>query len=364
MMIDNNLARHLRRLGGELPSSSDRTGPKRKSPENWLFFSNGRAALAWMIERCNVRSVILCAYTCPVLPPFFRKLGLAVGIYDVAATEAEIASIALSLPSPRLVLVPALFGSAPLMDVRALSAALDNNDYVTVDAAQSAFGHEEYSPPLRGGVLSCLRKTTSLTDGSILVISGTGKPKIDGLPTADASTALKKKAREIWATGDADLERQALDFNAQSEANWPNTPHRITPEALEQFEILDRAWHVERRRRNRALLLKKLSPVIPFWLPDNGTPYSLPVFVTDAASVMKKMHARRIFVSRLWPDTEHEPALHTAAAWMAEHLISLPIDQQCDEADIARIATAINEIARPAPIPPQSIRQFVGTTSN
>ena len=207
-----------RRLGGELPAFTDKLGPLQEWQPNWLPFSHGRAALAWWLQRQPARSVAICAYLCPSVPTFLRKRSLAIGTYDVGADVKEISALVHQLPSPRLVLVPALFGSSPWLDINSLVGKLDSTDRVIIDAAQSAFGHVEFAPPAGGAVLSCPRKPTSLTDGAILAASTMigAREEIDQLPVAAFSAAMKAAARALWATEDA-IARTTSDHLQSSE---------------------------------------------------------------------------------------------------------------------------------------------------
>ena len=353
-----------RRLGGELPAFSDTLGPLQEWQPNWLPLSHGRAALAWWLQRQPARSVALCAYLCPSVPTFLRKRSIAIGTYDVGADVKEVSALVHQLPSPRIVIVPALFGSSPWIDIPSLVDELDSTDRVIIDAAQSAFGHVEFTPPTGGAVLSCPRKSTSLTDGAILAVStATGaREEIDQLPVAAFSAAMKAAARALWTTEDASLEQQAIIYNRLSEESWPDSPHRMTDQSLALLQRLNRDWHVEKRRYNCNLLTQSLPENLPAFRGVGGTPFSLPVFVADPATTLSELHRRRIFASRLWPDAEYDPERHPAAEWIAEHLVSLPIDQRCDADDMKRISVAIAEVAKPpSQVCPQALRRFIFT---
>ncbi|MBM3505984.1 MAG: hypothetical protein FJX65_19275, partial [Alphaproteobacteria bacterium] len=80
------------RLGGELPAGADGAPVAPWSlPSDVLAFSHGRAALAWLhASRGPFRSVLHAAYTCPSVPDFLDRLGLARDAFDVDAVEADV----------------------------------------------------------------------------------------------------------------------------------------------------------------------------------------------------------------------------------------------------------------------------------
>jgi hypothetical protein len=353
----------LRRIGGEIPAFSGRLGPPQPWRPTWLPFSHGRAALAWLIERHVARSAMICAYTCPTVPAFLKARGLIVQAFDVGARFADISHIAKELPEPRMVILPALFGMPPWLDPKAIQSALTSMDLVVIDAAQTAFGHVEFMPPEGGAVLSCPRKTTELADGAVLAVSRTTLgtvADIQHLPVATLAATTKAAARALWATADVGLEEQALAYNRRSEDSWPNTPHRMTDQSLALLERLDRNWHSTTRRRNREALVAALQNRLPIWAVEDGTPFSLPVFVSNREAVITQLRAQRIFATTLWPDAWLDPQRHPAAAWIAKHLVNLPVDQRHDESDMHRIAEAVMASAQvPSIRPPKPLLSFI-----
>jgi hypothetical protein len=180
------------------------------------------------------------------------------------------------------------------------------------------------------------------------------------LPIATTAVAAKAAARALWATADVELEDQALALNRRSEESWPDAPHRMTDQSFAMLDRMDREWHKSKRRRNSDALVAALSGLIPVWAVNHGTPFSLPVFVANRDVVLGQLRERRIFATALWPDSWLEAGLHPAAAWLAQHLVSLPLDERHDENDMERVAQAVTACARPPAIDlPSSLRPFV-----
>lgn len=359
-MVHDPASQEITRLGGELPALCDRYSAAEPWQPNWLGFSHGRAALAWLVRQQRARGALVCAYTCPSVPAFLRRREISIGFFDIGASVGDIAYIAPNLPAPRLVLVPALFGSRPWLDAAALATVLGDSAVVVIDAAQTAFGHLDFAPPRQGAVLSCPRKATSLPDGAVLAL-GDGwsyNPAAD-LPVATYPLALKQVARALWATGIVELEADALRWHRLSEASWPDEPHRISEESRILLARLDRTWHRDTRLANRAALLAALRPDLPAWAAAGPAPFSQPIFVANREKVLDHLAAARIFATALWPEAEHDPHRHPAGAWCVRHLVSLPVDQRHDASDMQRIAVAVNAVAHPAGYPPAELRAMV-----
>lgn len=339
----------MNRIGGEIPLYADKllTEP-RPWNKDWLAFSNGRAAIAWLLDRIDggiaFKSAVVCAYTCPSLVKFLLERDLQVRMFDVWATADEIMAEVGQLPEPYLVIVPALFGADPLM--AHYLAQIIGNGRVLVDASQTAFGHENI-PTNLVDVLSGPRKTTSISDGAILALSK--KPteferdSVATLESAVRPAIYKLAARALFSV--EEHEEAALDFNEVSEGAWPSTPFRMIYHTRCQFRLIDKDWHINQRRSNASYLrerIKDASEVVIIIYEEHGVPYSLPIIVKDRANLLERLRQKRIFATALWPDAVCDPARHPVATWMAKYLISLPIDQRHTTEDMDRIAEVIN----------------------
>lgn len=336
---------HAQRIGGEIPAFADRYSlTATEWRDGWLDFSNGRAALAFLLDKHPVQGALVCAYTCSSVPRFLERRGLRVAMFDIGASDAEIAVAAQSLDSPRLVLLPALFGAPPWVDAQWLENELDERDLVVIDAAQTAFGHADFQPSSRGAVFSCARKLTSLPDGAVLSLGPQLQARLEistPLPTASEAFLFKQIARSLWSTRDPHYEGEALKFNRKSEEAWPETPHGMEVGTKIALERLDSVWHAEKRRRNHDLLCNELRGFVPMLPVEEGTPFSLPIFCSDRNALLARLAEDRIFATGLWTDSVCDPELHRVAAWFRNNLISLPVDQRHEEADMLRIAEAV-----------------------
>jgi hypothetical protein len=295
------------------------------------------------------------------VPDFLRLHGLAIGHFDVGADIEAILASARKLPAPRMVLIPALFGVAPWVNFPTSDQAAALETVMVIDAAQTAFGHIDFLPPPAGATLSCPRKTTSLPDGAVLSVNETIGTIADtnDLQPAESPMALKAAARALWASRDPAVETEALGLHRRSEAEWPLTPHRMSHQSLVLLSQMDDRWHRNIRARNASILYGSLKSRLPFFT-NPETPYSFPVFVEHQSHVLRQLWKQRIFATALWPDAEHDPVRHPAAAWITRHLISLPVDQRHQPDDMEYVAQTVLRVAQaPSAQPPSSLSNFL-----
>jgi hypothetical protein len=334
------------RFGGELPLGCDPLLPApRALPDDVLLFSHGRAALNWLIARRGpFASAAISAYTCPSVPRCLEAAGLRLGLFDHA--ELDPLPVIRALPSPCLVLVPASFGLSPWLDAAALAAALGADACVVIDAAQAAFGFEDFAAPPGGAVLACPRKTLALGDGAVLRVDALRsgeRESVGELPAADVAAQKKQAARSLFAGGDPAREAEALALAQQAEAALPATPHRISAASRDHLLRVDPAAHATRRRANADALKATLGMAVESPLAGAGTPFDYPILVERRDAVIERLHARRVFATPLWPDAWHDLARHPNAARLAQRLIGLPIDQRYRPDDMVRLAALVRE---------------------
>ena len=354
-------ASDYRRFGGELPSDCDPRLPI-PCPESAvaesagtgamapLGFSHGRAALCWLIQRRGpFTAALVCAYTCPTVPRFLERAGLGLQVFDVATPAAALAEQASALAARSagrvLVLVPALLGLDPWLDAGALAETLGPRALVVIDAAQTAFGHRRYPPPVGGAVLSCPRKTTAAADGAWLLLDGaTGADHraVGALPEALRPALAKQTARALLAERDPGREPQALVLCHEAEESWPDRPHRMGTESRALLATLDAEAHAGHRLANRAGLRARLDSVLPAALDGPGVPFCHAVLVeNDRAGLLARLRARRVFATALWPDAL--TGGHSRATHLAQHLLALPVDQRYRLSDMDRLASLVLE---------------------
>jgi hypothetical protein len=340
------------RYGGELPEGADLISSAHSTlPKNVLAFSHGRAALAWYLDRhSDIEWAMHCAYTCPTVPKFLSGRGLHLQPFDVGVSAEALAATVDSLTGRGLVLIPALFGRNPWVDMDFLARHCRDRTDIIIDAAQTAFGYEDYAASGNVAVLSCPRKACALGSGAMLKLHQLSEADVAAfaeLPGAPDAARLKREARTLFETGKPDDEIRALERTVQSEEAWPAEPHRMAPDDLQMFLTIDARVHRDRRCSN-AEQLKTLIESTGVEFPDahagsDGVPFNLPVLLppsTDRARFMGSLSEQRVFASALWPDCEFDPMPCPLAECYRDRLIVLPVDQRFGQADINQIANS------------------------
>ncbi len=334
-----------RRFGGTIPVGADALlATAARLDPTLLYFSHGRAALRWIVgARGPFAGALVCAYTWPTVPDLLTSLGLEVRTFDVG--DPDPTRLIPAGNTRWLVLVPALFGVEPWLDLGALARALGSRAMVVLDAAQTAFAAIDHAPPPGGGVFSCLHKCTALGDGALLALDppprSDERQALEQSPMAIESSKTRLKARIAFARGNEEGEIQALELIREAEALWPLNFCRMTDESKSLLAYLDRSAHGTRRRANGARLTKALNGRLPFAWTGEGVPFCQTILVAARATLLPRLHARRVFASPLWPDAHCDAGRHPRAARFARELIALPLDQRYEPADMDALADLV-----------------------
>lgn len=346
------------RFGGELPAGADiitRTGDDQDDARmrDMLAFSHGRAALGWYLDRNpEIRWVFLCRYTCPTVPAFLSRYALRLRYFDIGASADKITATVRKMDGAGLILVPALFGRDPWLDVADLAHRFGNSVHIIIDAAQTAFGHEDYAAPEPGAVLSCPRKACALGGGAFLrlnKVTDVDRDSVAALPDAAAAAAQKRQARALFRTGDPADESAARDLVHESEKTWPDTPHRMDEVDRALFLTINGQRHRLRRRVNAARLMARMTSIditFPAVLAgQHGVPFNFPVLLPpaiDRANLLTRLQDRRVFATPLWPvvggEIGGDARDYPITATYCKRLVALPVDQRFETEDMDEIA--------------------------
>ena len=331
-------------FGGELPMGCDPLVSKPgKLLDSGLNFSNGRAALAWLIKtRGPFDAALLSAYTCPLVPQLMQACNIPTHFID--ANRTEWAERSLSIKGSILVIIPSFLGQSPIVNPVQLSKELGSKSMVIVDAAQTAFAHLSEELPLNGAVLSVPRKVTGLADGAILHLDQLTKKEIEvtkNLPLATKAFSLKLAASCMAENCTFETEAEALNLANLGEAAFSNVSHRMSDRSRSMIPWLDVKMHSRRRWENWNSLASRFEGRLDFIQQNGGVPFNFSFLVDNRTSLLQKLRDKRVFATPLWPNAQHDPLSHPFAADLASRLIGIPIDQRYTISDMDELKERI-----------------------
>lgn len=302
--------------------------------------------MIWLLlqQPGGFQSAAVCAYTWPEIPRMLRRHGCEIGFFDFG--QKDVLNLVTRLPGTCLVVVPVFYGFPPWIDHVALGHALGNRAFVLLDAAQTAFGFEQFAPAPGGAVMSCPHKATAVNDGAVLVVDRITPAQVQEqrqLQPGEEFHRLKKRARMLLSSGNEQGEAEGLETVRRLEEAWcSDPPERMTDESLETLMWLDPNAHADIRRKNRQRLRERLDGLLKTVNEtDAGVPFAHAVRTRKRDQLLKILHAERVFATPLWPDAIHDQVEHPTAALLATELLALPVDQRYSVADMDVLADTV-----------------------
>jgi hypothetical protein len=229
---------------------------------------------------------------------------------------------------------------------RNASAALrtlahERRDALWIEDRAQAMAPE--TPPWGDVVLYSPRKLIGLADGSLMV-SNQPLP-----PSPPARTDPAAWTAALARLDDPEGEHPTLWSlpSKAREAAFTADPHGMQPLASQVLKRVALDPLSNRRKANYACLLGCLEAYALWPEAPAFAPLAFPVRVQDAALAVGRMAEQRVFCPRHWAQLPSPAADFPIAHALSATLLSIPCDHRYDEADMERVASALQACADP-----------------
>jgi len=293
-----------------------------------IKLNTGRNALEYILKVNGYTCIYIPYFTCEVILEPIKKLGLEYHFYTLDKDLNPI--IDFEIESNECLLYTNYFGIKQAT-IKKL-ADLDFN--LIVDNSQ-AF----YSSPLPGidTFYSC-RKFFGLPDGAYL------QSKIKSNTKFERDVSFERMSHLLISI-DQSIEKGYESFRINNEA-LSNNPIRkmslLTERLLKSIDYEE--CRVIRNRNFRilheALLEKNQLSIDPLVI--NG-PLCYPL-LTNKENIKRKLISKRVFVPVYWPNVFNWTTSKMFENYLAQNLVSLPIDHRYNEADMERMINYLKQM--------------------
>lgn len=313
------------------------------------FFSSGRAVLYAIIEciKANkgISRILLPDYLCSSIVDTVITCGISHEFYSVNDfLFPDLNDVAVKLKPNDAILVINYFGLLGLSDAYVSIKAIDKTVTIIEDDVQAL---PSFLTPLQENVdfaFTSLRKWLPIPDGGLAKAKGNIE-----LPAAhDLNTFAQYKLSGLFLKGNRDMGitddsiyldllskgESLIDSNLTSKASDYTVNYFLTKYPHLNFNL---------RKRNSDYLVNGLNsigikPLVD--VPSDVIPFFIPIWLEDRNQIRKEMFKENIFCPVHWP---LEGLKVKKGAEMAEHELSLIIDQRYTFSDLDRI---LNILAR------------------
>lgn len=285
----------------------------------------GRNALAFLIERRNIKKIYLPYFICSSVITVCEKYGVLINFYSIDINFHPLFQE--KIKTDEWFYLVNYYGQISNEEIVQYKEKLKN---LIVDNAQSYF----QLPVDRIDTIYTCRKFFGVADGAFVYASGSSVGNIDKDFSFDRMNFLMGR-----------FEKGANDFYQDYISN--NHSFGCTP-ILKMSELthnllrsIDYNSVKKIREANFTVLHKRLVDVnkLKLIVPDGAFMY--PLYLENGSRIRKILQKKRIYIPILWPDIFSICSAKSLEYDMADNILPIPVDQRYGENDMLYLADEI-----------------------
>ncbi|MDD3945038.1 MAG: hypothetical protein PHS38_10025 [Bacteroidales bacterium] len=351
----------MREFGSEHPALSFPDGyfdSLKKFGREVTYLRSGREALMYASYNCKLRknaTILLPAYCCWSMFAPFEKTGWNINFYrldeDLTVDEDYLSNL-LKICKPDAILTMNFYGSAftdPVIDI-----IKQYNEKITIieDFTHCTFSLKKIYNSYVDYYVSSIRKSIGVCDGSVIICKNT--PNKDYIQSEEKEFADKRfiaQTKKVQYSFSKDQNAKDVFLAELRECegliNEFNAVRPISARAAQMLNLVDGKGIAYARRENMKHIFRILNGKVRM-LPKiercfDGAPFSLPILLEKRDEVQYKMAQKGVYAPILWPICEKASKVCSNSTYVAEHLLSIPIDQRYDWDDMEEMGRIIIE---------------------
>jgi hypothetical protein len=200
--------------------------------------------------------------------------------------------------------------------------------------------------------VTSIRKSIGVCDGALVLSKKTTNRHYIGIEVPDfgmlRNVAQKMKGRYAFSKSLDDKGIFLSELRHGEEMiDKLDGVHPISEVSLKQIESINGKEIAFARRENMKHLWSSLNGKIKM-IPGlersfDGAPFSLPILVENRDAIQKRLAQKGVYAPVLWPASEQARKVCKVSAYVADQMLSLPIDQRYNYDDIEDIAKIVLE---------------------
>lgn len=325
------------------------------------FLRSGREALLyascntkeWIIHQAQEPTILFPAFCCWSMSAPFEKSGWKLIYYrlneDLTIDEEYLEEL-LKATEPQAVLTMNFFGSTSTKSAIARVKTFDERITVIEDFSHCTFCLKQIFDENVDFYVSSIRKSIGVCDGAVVLSKRACNKDYIQPEVADFAekryVAQTEKGHYNW-NKDQKKKSEFLGQIRECEGiiNEFTAVRPISERALKMLALVNGEENSFARRENmkhlHLLLSGKVRMVPGLERCFEGAPFSLPILVDDQDDAQRKLAQNGIYAPVLWPICEEARKVCKHSAFVADHVLSIPIDQRYNYDDMEDIAKTI-----------------------
>lgn len=323
------------------------------------FLRCGREALLYASYNCKSEkdaTILFPAYCCWSMSAPFIKSGWRIVYYRLnkdLTIDLEYIEYLLKKETPQAILTMNYYGSTDTATAITRIKAIDKNIIVLEDFSHCTFSLKYIWNDQVDYYVSSIRKQIGVCDGAVIMSK---KPCNKDLIEADLSEFANNRfvaqtaKRHYTFNKKQESKETFLNIIHECEGiiNNFSTIHPISERGKQMLTMINGKEIAYARRENMKhlwnLLNGKVKMIPKIERSFDYAPFSLPILVKNRDTIQQLLAKRGVYAPVLWPLCDEAIAVCPNSAYIADHMLSIPIDQRYNWDDIEDMAATILDI--------------------
>lgn len=326
-----------------------------------IYLRSGREALLYVSFNCKNKkpsTILFPAYCCWSMRAPFEKSGWKIIYYrlnnDLTVDEDFLDGL-LQTVNPDAILLMNFYGIACTNTSVSLAKRKCPDIVVIEDFSHCTFSIKQIFNPNVDYYVSSIRKSVGVCDGAVVLSRQATNRQYIEVDVTDFSNRRFDAQKEKWRysytkdSGTKDLFLYEIR-KCEGIINEFNKVIPISERARKMLSLINGEEIAFARRKNMKHLMDLLEGKVKMvpglrksW---SFAPFSLPILVDDRDNVQRLLAQNGVYAPVLWPICEDARNVCANSAFIADHMLSLPIDQRYDWDDMELIAEIVCNCTR------------------
>lgn len=323
------------------------------------FLRCGRDAIGYLADFLPKKTeiVLMPSYCCDSMVDPFIFRGWKVIYYPINSDFSIDVNYLQSLikkMKPDVILIMNFFGISNTINVVNIIKQDNPELQIIEDITHILFDLDKLCSQQVNYYVGSIRKWIGIPDGAIVISNNNKIPVINYVENNFVNlrrTGLNLKEDYLHTNSQTIkiLFRKIL-LEAENSLEKGKIPYCISPESQSILQNLNTASLKKARKWNAITLLQKLKTIPQISFPINidriyeNTPFSIPIFISNRDEIQKEMAENGIYVAVLWPLSDEARKISPISVEIENTILSIPIDQRYDFADMDNIFNVIKKI--------------------
>lgn len=294
-----------------------------KYPE-LIKLNSGRNCLKYLVRARRIKKIILPEYICDSVIETCVKENLKIQYYEI--NDRMLPQID-NIHSDEYIYIVNYFSQLDLDQIKDYKYKYRN---IILDNAQSF-----YQQPLPGiDTLYTCRKYFGVPDGAYLSTDSFLKDEL-------AESFSANRSIHLLGRFEAGANKYFLDFQKAEKDLGQEDIAKMSGLTQNMLKSIDYEAIKFKREKNYNFLKNKFADLNQLKVKIVEGPFSYPLLISKGNELKDKLIAEKIYVPTLWPNVLEASDKNSFSYYLANNLISIPVDQRYDLEDMEYIYKTI-----------------------